>query len=256
MVRPRSLPEFAAEFGNEEACAEYLIRHRWPDGVVCPACGSARAFQLKCECPTSYPQFITRAEMLDHCRSVQPTLFSKESQNPQKYKNAIAQLVAYTQPFRALVSTVLYNIREFYFVFVVILMPIQVEAENYSKGNIEDVSKEFNLEIKNSIKIHHDIKNDEQKIFYSEIVRKYFYSDMSVEDAVFLLKKAGFSITVFGDGFYTYYPSNRGNAVSGCFYFKEGFLSGGSLCVNLTLYHDGDFRTVKNVDVGVGSISP
>jgi hypothetical protein len=194
--------------------------------------------------------------MLDHCRAVQPTLFSKESQNPPKNKNAIAQLVAYTQPFRARTSTFLDNIREFYLVFLFILIPIQAEAENYSKSNIEDISKEFNLEIKNSIKIHHSINNDEQKIFYSEIVRKYFYVDMPVEDAVFLLKKAGFSITVFGEGFYTYYPSNKGNAVSGCFYFNEGFLSGGSLCVNLTLYHDGDFRTVKNVDVGVGSISP
>jgi transposase-like protein len=27
-------------FPNETACAEYLVRHRWPEGVYCPRCGS------------------------------------------------------------------------------------------------------------------------------------------------------------------------------------------------------------------------
>jgi len=47
MVRPRSLPQFQAEFPDEAACAEYLIRHRWPDGFTCTACGSLRSARLR-----------------------------------------------------------------------------------------------------------------------------------------------------------------------------------------------------------------
>jgi hypothetical protein len=36
---PTSLPEFQQAFPNEEACAAYLERLRWPCGFVCPFCG-------------------------------------------------------------------------------------------------------------------------------------------------------------------------------------------------------------------------
>jgi len=38
--------EFQQRFGSEEACREYLFASRWPDGFVCPACGSVRAGEM------------------------------------------------------------------------------------------------------------------------------------------------------------------------------------------------------------------
>jgi len=38
--------EFQERFGSEEACREYLFASRWPDGFVCPACGSVRAGEM------------------------------------------------------------------------------------------------------------------------------------------------------------------------------------------------------------------
>ena len=44
---PRSLTEFEQRFGDEDACAEYLAEARWPDGFVCPGCGSKKAWRLE-----------------------------------------------------------------------------------------------------------------------------------------------------------------------------------------------------------------
>jgi transposase-like protein len=43
----RSLSEFEQHFGDEDACAEYLIAARWPKGFVCPACGNSKAWRLE-----------------------------------------------------------------------------------------------------------------------------------------------------------------------------------------------------------------
>src|SRR5436305_7553538 len=43
----RSLTEFERRFGDEDACAEYLAATRWPDGFVCPGCGSSKAWRLE-----------------------------------------------------------------------------------------------------------------------------------------------------------------------------------------------------------------
>ena len=43
---PLSILEFQERFATEEACREYLFASRWPDGFVCPACGSARAGEM------------------------------------------------------------------------------------------------------------------------------------------------------------------------------------------------------------------
>ncbi len=40
---PLSILEFQERFATEEACREYLFASRWPDGFICPACGSVRA---------------------------------------------------------------------------------------------------------------------------------------------------------------------------------------------------------------------
>lgn len=51
-----TIAEWEATFPDEDACDEYLITHRWPDGVHCPRCGSARVYPLASrkwhwECP-------------------------------------------------------------------------------------------------------------------------------------------------------------------------------------------------------------
>ncbi len=38
---PRTVLEMADWFPNEEACRDYLVRLRWPEGFVCPRCGHA-----------------------------------------------------------------------------------------------------------------------------------------------------------------------------------------------------------------------
>jgi hypothetical protein len=47
MARARSLAEFQKSFPDEESCAAFLIKRRWPDGFACPGCGKCRAVGLK-----------------------------------------------------------------------------------------------------------------------------------------------------------------------------------------------------------------
>jgi transposase-like protein len=47
MARARSLAEFQKSFPDEESCAAFLFKWRWPDGFVCPGCGGRRAVGLK-----------------------------------------------------------------------------------------------------------------------------------------------------------------------------------------------------------------
>src|ERR1700694_4082776 len=51
-----TVAQFEATFPNEEACDAYLVARRWPNGVICPRCGSERPYPLKTmkfkwECP-------------------------------------------------------------------------------------------------------------------------------------------------------------------------------------------------------------
>lgn len=41
---PKTAVEFDERFGTEEACREYLIRLRWPEGFRCPACQEGKAW--------------------------------------------------------------------------------------------------------------------------------------------------------------------------------------------------------------------
>ena len=43
---PLSILEFQERFATEDACREYLFASRWPEGFVCPACGSSRAGEM------------------------------------------------------------------------------------------------------------------------------------------------------------------------------------------------------------------
>ena len=44
---PHSLLDFRQRFPDERACADYLIETRWPDGFICPVCGSNKAWALE-----------------------------------------------------------------------------------------------------------------------------------------------------------------------------------------------------------------
>jgi transposase-like protein len=47
MARARSLAEFQKSFPDEESCAAFLFKRRWPDGFICPGCGKRRAVSVK-----------------------------------------------------------------------------------------------------------------------------------------------------------------------------------------------------------------
>jgi len=59
-------------FATEELCRDYLIRLRWPEGFVCPACGSRQAWQLprgQFECSACGRQTsVTAGTLLDRTR--------------------------------------------------------------------------------------------------------------------------------------------------------------------------------------------
>jgi transposase-like protein len=42
---PRTHQQLVAWFSDDDACLEYLSRLRWPDGFVCPVCGSDKAWR-------------------------------------------------------------------------------------------------------------------------------------------------------------------------------------------------------------------
>lgn len=41
---PKDMREFRRRFSTPEACREYLVQCRWPDGVVCPKCSGRKAW--------------------------------------------------------------------------------------------------------------------------------------------------------------------------------------------------------------------
>src|SRR5207302_4283025 len=44
---PQNLKEFDVRFRSEEACREYLLQLRWPDGFRCPRCGHGRSWPVR-----------------------------------------------------------------------------------------------------------------------------------------------------------------------------------------------------------------
>src|SRR5271157_272964 len=41
---PSTLTELEARFRSEQACRDYLLKLRWPEGFVCPRCGTRSAW--------------------------------------------------------------------------------------------------------------------------------------------------------------------------------------------------------------------
>lgn len=60
---PRSLLEFQRLFATEEPCADYLHSLRWPEGFICPRCGSRLGYVLATrrvtECRNGHPVSLT-----------------------------------------------------------------------------------------------------------------------------------------------------------------------------------------------------
>ena len=47
-MEPNTLQDAILYFASPDNCREYLVAHRWPDGVTCPRCGSKNVlFQAK-----------------------------------------------------------------------------------------------------------------------------------------------------------------------------------------------------------------
>ena len=44
--KPLSIEEFEEKFPNDKACADFIESMRWPNGFVCPHCGSKNAWKL------------------------------------------------------------------------------------------------------------------------------------------------------------------------------------------------------------------
>ena len=44
--KPPSIEKFEAQFPDDMACAEFLAKARWPNGFVCPHCGSTQAWEM------------------------------------------------------------------------------------------------------------------------------------------------------------------------------------------------------------------
>lgn len=44
---PRTLMEFESRFNTEDACLDYLVVMRWPNGFVCPSCGGEESWRTE-----------------------------------------------------------------------------------------------------------------------------------------------------------------------------------------------------------------
>ena len=46
MCQLLSLFEYQEQFSKEEDCYNYLLEHRWPNGFICPKCGSLEYYMI------------------------------------------------------------------------------------------------------------------------------------------------------------------------------------------------------------------
>lgn len=47
MKKIRTYQDFQRNFPTEEACFQYLIKEKWPNGFQCPKCGNTKAYHIK-----------------------------------------------------------------------------------------------------------------------------------------------------------------------------------------------------------------
>ena len=46
-MKPKTRQKAIVYFADPKNCREYLIARRWPDGVICPKCGSAKVLFME-----------------------------------------------------------------------------------------------------------------------------------------------------------------------------------------------------------------
>lgn len=65
---PTTLPEFQHLFTDEDACRAYLFKVRWPDGFICPKCGSTVAYEITdrplIECRNGHQTSVTAGTVM------------------------------------------------------------------------------------------------------------------------------------------------------------------------------------------------
>src|SRR5207244_6810865 len=70
MTAAFDLPELIERFGSEDKCHDYLEGLRWPDGVRCPRCESAKISRIvkrrQFDCDSCRYQFSVRVGTLFH----------------------------------------------------------------------------------------------------------------------------------------------------------------------------------------------
>ena len=94
---PHSLLEFQQRFPDERACADYLIKMRWPDGFVCPACGSVKAWALETkaftfECAGCHKQTSVTAGTIMHGSKLSLTVWFWAAYLMSSHSNGISAL--------------------------------------------------------------------------------------------------------------------------------------------------------------------
>lgn len=94
---PKSLLEFQAMFPDERACADYLFEQRWPEGFVCPACESRRAWELRSkaftwECADCGRQTSVTAGMVMHGSKLPMTTWFWAAYLMASHSNGISAL--------------------------------------------------------------------------------------------------------------------------------------------------------------------
>ena len=94
---PRSLLEFQQRFPDEEACATYLSRLRWPEGFVCPACGGTRGWALTTkahthECAQCHKQTSVTAGTVMHGSKLPLTVWFWAAYLMATHSNGISAL--------------------------------------------------------------------------------------------------------------------------------------------------------------------
>src|SRR3546814_224301 len=94
---PKSLLHFQAMFPDEQACAAYLFEQRWPEGFVCPVCGSVRAWELRSkaftwECADCGRQTSVTAGMVMHGSKLPMTTWFWAAYLMASHSNGISAL--------------------------------------------------------------------------------------------------------------------------------------------------------------------
>lgn len=99
---PRSLLEFQRRFPDEAACAAYLRQLRWPEGFVCPACGSTRGWALATkahthECADCHRQTSVTAGTVMHGSKLALTVWFWAAYLMATHSNGISALQVHKQ---------------------------------------------------------------------------------------------------------------------------------------------------------------